>query len=170
VIDDSCCTRDWQFERYADNQFAIRVPQVAWDFLAQRVQPVVDHDAARIWDALFAGVGRPFHFTQARGWMGKVFRRVQSQPHDLRAGQDVETALSAALVPSPAATIFLVHASRDVFAVRGPDLLDCWRRNWLPLDDAVVASTITRRVVLYWEGSGPYFADRGRRDLLFQRS
>jgi hypothetical protein len=160
-----CPTREWQAERFADCQFTHLVPAAKWGFFTGRVRPLADKAAAAVWDALFAGVGRPFHYKLAAGWMGQVFRRVRSKPSDVRGGQSVDEALVGTLGWAADAAAYLVFPGREVYAAGWAGLLDCFRRGWVPLDTLVVCGEASDRVALFWEGFGPYFAHRGERAL-----
>jgi hypothetical protein len=157
--------REWDPARFADGQFALRVPAVKWAYFAARMRPLADGPAAEVWGRLFAGVGRPFHYERAAGWMGRVFRRARGRPSDLPAGQTVADGL-AALGWDPAAAALLVYPSRQVYAAAWADVLDGHRRGWVPLDTLVVCSPASSRVAVFWEGYGPYLADRGDRTLV----
>jgi hypothetical protein len=159
--------RAWQTERFTDVQFSHRVPAVKWDYFTQRMRPLADEPAGTIWSALFAGVGRPFHPRLSRGWMGQVFKNsTRVQGSDLRAGESVEEALSAILDWEPSAAVFLVYVPTQVYTASWADVLDCFRRGWLPIDTLVMCSESSARVAVFWEGFGPYFANRGTRDLV----
>src|SRR5690349_16724529 len=122
--DDSLRTRDWEPTRYADSRFVRDVPTVKWDFFASRVRPLADDVAEKVWDALFAGVGHPFRFERAAGWMGRVFRRVTSAPSDLRAGTTVKDGLREALGWADEEIVYLVFHRNDVFAAEWKVVLD----------------------------------------------
>jgi hypothetical protein len=161
-----CPTREWRSDRCTDTQFGHRVPCVKWDYFSQRVRPLADESADAVWSALFAGVVRPFHYQLARGWMGQLFKtRPRRAGTDLRAGQSLEEGLSATLGWEPSAVVFMVYASNQVYTASWADVLDCLRRHWVPLDTSVMCSESSPRVAVFWEGFGPYFANRGDRGL-----
>src|SRR5262249_45066748 len=81
--------RDWQPERFADAQFLSLVPPEKWYYFSGLVCPLADSAATVVWNTLFAGVGRPFHFKLAKGWMGEVFRRVRDRPSDIQPVKSV---------------------------------------------------------------------------------
>jgi len=164
--------RDWQPARFSDWQFSGFIPAVKWGYFAERVRPLADEAAETVWAALFAGVIRPFHYLLAAGWMGKLFQRLRSKPSrpsDIRRGQTVEEALKSTLEWNAAAPVFLVDSSKAVYVAGWADLLDCHRRGWLP-DTFVFCTEASSRVALFWEGCGPYFADRGERCLMRRKS
>lgn len=154
-------TREWDAERLGDGLLRLRVPAAKWDYFARRFRPVADVSAAVVWDALFAGVGRPFHY-KAVGWQGKLRRRMRPRPvgvHDRVAEE-----LAERLGWSGDATAYLVFPSRDVCEAQWADLLDGFRRGWVAVDEhwgsMVLCSEASEDVAEFLEGNGPYFARR----------
>jgi len=158
--------RDWQLERECDQQFARVVPPVKWDYFAGRLRPLADECATAVRERLFAGVVRPFHYQLAKGWMGKVFRAMRAPPdyRGLRADEALAEAFGATGV-GPAYAVYH-YAGNPVYAAECPVMLDCLRRGWLMAADTfVLCAEDTPTVALFWEGSGPYFGERGDRRL-----
>ncbi|HEY1190398.1 MAG TPA: hypothetical protein VGE74_22380 [Gemmata sp.] len=158
--------RDWLPDRFADVQFRGRVPAVKWAFFNQLVRPLADDAAEALWAALFVGVGKPFHFERAGGWMKRVFRKVTGPP-ELDAGQTVADGLHAALGWEPETRVFLVYDPVQVFCASWSAVLDCLRREWVPLGTLVMCCDTSPRAAVFWENFGPYYADRGKRHLVW---
>lgn len=154
-------TRAWQGELYGDVQFAHLVPAVKWTFFAGRIRPLTDPAASKVWDALFAGVNRPFDH-DAGGWVMKVFRLMR--PKAAMPGPAVAEELDNAFGWGGNSAAYLVFSSRQVYAATWADLLDCFRRGWVPVDNPChnlyVCGNASDRVAAFMEGQGPYFARR----------
>ena len=158
--------REWTTDRFADVQFRHRVPAVKWAYFSQLIRPLADEDAEFLWSALFAGVGRPFHPRLARGWMGQFFKRgPRGQGSDLKTGESLEEGLCSRLGWDRAATAFLVYEPTQVYFAPWSVMLDCLCRRWVPVDTSVMCSVSSRRVAVFWEHFGPFFARRGDRAL-----
>jgi hypothetical protein len=162
-------TREWDADRFADVQFTHRVPAAKWGYFTQRVRPLADATADTLWAALFAGVGRPFQPRFARGWMGQFFQRGRrghrGQGSDLKPGELFEEGVSARLGWEPSAAAFLAFQPGQVYVAPWSVWLYCFRRAWVPVDTSILCSESSSRVAVFWEGFGPYFADRGDRRL-----
>jgi hypothetical protein len=158
--------REWIADRFIDAQFKLLVPAVKWSYFSQLIHPMADEPAKVVSDQLFSGVSRPFHYKLARGWMGRVFRRVIEEASDLKAGQSVADGLSATLSWPDATTTYLVFSDKDVFEAAWSDALRCCQRSWLPIQDhLVICSDPSKQVAFFWEGQGPYFEKRAKRKL-----
>ena len=98
--------------------------------------------------------------------MADIFRRVISRNSDLRTGQKAVDAMATTLGWQLADMAFLVDSSHSVYAACWEDWLECSRRGWIPMEEFVLCSEATQRIALFWEGSGPFFGDRGKRKLV----
>ncbi|AWM35875.1 hypothetical protein GobsT_63970 [Gemmata obscuriglobus] len=159
-------TREWLTDRFADVQFTHRVPAVKWAYFTQLIRPLAGEAAGILWSALFAGVGRPFHPRLARGWMGELFKRgPRSRGSDFKHGELLDAGLCSRLGWASSAPVFLVFQPTQVYVAPWSVWLDCFRRSWVPFDTSVLCSDSSSKVAVFWEGFGPYFADRGARSL-----
>ncbi|MBY0457679.1 MAG: hypothetical protein K2V38_10100, partial [Gemmataceae bacterium] len=141
------------------------VEPVKWDLFAARVRPLNEPAAVRLWEALFAGVGRPFHPELAHGWMGRIFRRVRDTYSDTGPVRTTLEGLVDELGWDSAAPTYTVFSATAAYETTWADWLDFYRRGWWPLDNAVVCAESSPRVAVFWEGFGPYYAKRGHRTL-----
>lgn len=156
-------TRAWHAELYDDDgQFARLVPEVKWSFFAGRVRPLNDVVAAVVWDTLFAGVSKPLG-ARPGGWVGKLFRHMRPKPA-ARSGSAVADELASAFGWGDDTAAYLVFSSRQVYAARWADLLECFRRSWIPVDNPCqnlyVCGDGSDHVTMFMEGNGPYLARR----------
>lgn len=161
--------REWQFDRAGDRDFARVIPAVKWNFFAERLRPLADDCATRVQEQLYVGVIHPFHYKLAKGWMGKIFRTVLSAPKWHDRGLSGEEALAEAFGPTDPGPAFVVYhvVGGPVYIAGWLDMLDLLRRGWLlaACDTFVLCAERSRSVALFWEGTGPYLGDRGRRSL-----
>jgi hypothetical protein len=157
--------REWMAKE-SDASLLRGVPAGRLAEFRDQVRPLADGPAADLWERLFRGVKRPFHYRLAAGWLGDALRMDRGKARHVpvkRLGEECGWGEDA--------VVFVVHHTiqQDVVAGRWSWVRDCLRTGWLDSwtwNNVVICADKCRWAAVYWEGDGPRCISRGGRRLL----
>lgn len=154
--------REWG-TKDVDTRLLVFVPAGRLAEVRAHIRPLADETAAELRERLFRGVKQPFHPNLATGWMGKALRAEDGKDRlvpferlDEKCGWGDDT------------EVFLVfHPVMDsVLTGRWARVRDYLRLDWLDNDYVVICADESKWAVIYVDGYGPLYVDRGNRRLL----